>query len=69
MRVPDKLKLNKFIEVSIPRPMDTVRRLGLHELPAQEYSGEDEQRMYSSKADALQESDKLYEQYAKEASE
>lgn len=67
MRVPDKLKLNKFQAVSIPRPIDVVRRLGLHSLPAGEFAGEDNDIPgYISKEEAIEQSNTMYEQYVRE---
>lgn len=41
MFVPDKMKLNKFKLVHLPRPIEYVQRFGLINSPSVKYSGDD----------------------------
>lgn len=41
MYCPEKLKLNKFKPVSLPKNRDYMARLGYHEMPASQFTGED----------------------------
>lgn len=53
MLIPDKLKLNKFIEVSIPRPSQIIGRLGLHDMKPDSFTGEETLPLQQSKLDVL----------------
>lgn len=66
MNIPDKLKLNKFKLVSIPRPSQIIGRLGFHEMTADSYKGEDAppESMSQSKLDIIAEQNEiLWQQY------
>lgn len=68
MVVPEKLKLNKYLEVSIPRASAVLGRLGLHALREDAYAGEDvpdDVNMTESKLDALVAEQKMLEQLNK----
>lgn len=53
MLVPDKLKLNKFKQVHIPRPSQIVGRLGLHEMKDNSFTGDIDMPLMVSKLDNL----------------
>lgn len=55
MHVPEKLQLNKFRKVAIPRPKDILGRYGFKEMASQTYSGEADIPMTQSKLDAYAE--------------
>lgn len=42
MYCPEKLKLNKFKLVSLPKNRDYMTRLGFHEMPASQFTGEED---------------------------
>lgn len=42
MYCPEKLKLNKFKGVKLPKNRDYMTRLGFHEMPASQFTGDDE---------------------------
>lgn len=68
MRVPEQLKLNKYVEVSIPRASAVLGRLGLHALREDAYTGEDvpdDLNMTESKLDALAAEQRMLEQLNK----
>lgn len=68
MRVPEQLKLNKFVEVSIPRASAVLGRLGLHALREDAYSGEDipdDVNMTESKLQALAAEQRIAEELNK----
>ena len=65
MVIEERLKLNRFQQVSIPKPSDMFARLGGRITPATEYSGE-EVLQQSNKVEQLGEQMKMYEQYAEE---
>lgn len=48
MRIPDKLKLNKFRLVVIPSTRDIFMRIGPRELPKSAYTGEEQEVVYQS---------------------
>lgn len=54
MRIPDKLKLNKFRLVMIPSTRDIFARFGPREAPRAAFTGEDAEASYpQTKIDAL----------------
>lgn len=58
MYVPEKLKLNKFKKVAIPRPKDVLARYGFKDMASGAYSGsENSEPMAQSKLDAYREAD------------
>lgn len=63
MVIEEKLKLNKFREVSIPKPSDMYARLGYRNLPDGNYTGEEEM-FEGRKLDNLREQDEAYRKYA-----
>lgn len=67
MIIHEKMRLNKFQQVSIPKPSDMFARLGLRETPANQYSGEEEMLGDMNKVEQLGAQMKMYEQYAEQA--
>ena len=65
MVIEEKMKLNKFQQVSIPKPSDMFARLGFRQTPASEFAG-DQTLPTGNKVDQLGEQMKMYEQYAEE---
>lgn len=67
MFVPEKLKLNKFVEVAIPRNSVLLGRLGLHDTKPQSFTGDESDiPMMQSKLDMLAEQNQImWEQYQK----
>ena len=53
MYVPEKLKLNKFRPVAIPRAMDIVRKLGERVMLPNQYTGDEDLNINQSKLDEL----------------
>ena len=53
MYVPEKLKLNKFKLVRIPRPSEIVARFGLVNSPASKYSGDESSSPMLNKTEYL----------------
>lgn len=54
MFVPDKLKLNKFKEVSIPENRDYFARYGFLRVPENAYSGEEVVPLSGTKIDDIE---------------
>lgn len=65
MVIEEKLKLNKFQQVSIPRPSDMFARMGFRAMPEGAYTG-DEMMPNGNKIENLGEQVRLYEKYAAE---
>ena len=63
MVIEEKLKLNKFREVSIPKASDMFARLGYRNLPDNNYTG-DAETFEGRKLDNLREQDEAYRKYA-----
>lgn len=58
MFVPEKLKLNAYKKVAIPRPKDVLSRYGFREMSSKAFSGDAESSpMVQSKLDAYREAD------------
>lgn len=54
MYVPDeKMKINKFRQVAIPRPIEFMQRFGSAEVPSSSYSGDEFAPLPRSKVDML----------------
>lgn len=65
MFINEKLKLNKFREVAIPKANDMFARLGYRTTPETSFTG-DEELIEGNKLEQLAEQTKLYEKYAAE---
>lgn len=65
MVIEEKLKLNKFQQVSIPRPSDMFARLGFRSMPESAYTG-DEILPSGNKVENLGKQVRMYEKYAAE---
>lgn len=65
MVIEEKLKLNKFQQVSIPRPSDMFARMGFRAMPESAYTG-DEILPNGNKVENLGEQVRMYEKYATE---
>lgn len=58
MFVPDeKMKINKFRIVSIPKPIEYMQRFGSAEMPSSSYSGDDYAPLPKNKVDMLADAD------------
>lgn len=67
MYIIEKLKLNRFKMVSIPKPCELYARLGHGNLPAENaYTGEELAQMHQRKTDQMSQAMEDYERYAKE---
>lgn len=54
MYVPDeKMKINKFRQVAIPRPIEFMQRFGSAEVPSSSYSGDEFAPLPRNKVDML----------------
>lgn len=59
MWVPDeKMKINKFRIVAIPRPIDYMQRFGSADMPSSSYSGEEFAPLPANKVDILADADR-----------
>ena len=59
MYVPDeKMKINKFRIVAIPRPIDYMQRFGSADMPSSSYSGEEYAPLPRNKVDMLADADR-----------
>ena len=65
MVIEEKLKLNKFQQVSIPRPSDMFARMGFRAMPESAYTG-DEILPNGNKVETLGEQVDMYNKYAAE---
>lgn len=68
MRIPDKLKLNKFRLVLLPSTRDIFARYGQRVTPASQFTGDEEDATYAStKVETLARTQaELYREYAKQ---
>lgn len=57
--IPEKLKLNKFQHVAIPKNRDYFSRYGFVSSPASQYSGDDINKMSSNKIDDMVEGERV----------
>lgn len=58
MYVPDeKMKINKFRIVAIPKPIEFMQRFGSAEMPSSSYSGEEYAPLPKNKVDMLADAD------------
>lgn len=71
MLVPKKLKLNKFVDVAIPRNSVLLGRLGLHEQSSNSFTGDDSSiPLMQDKLDLLtRQNAEMWEQYQKSMQE
>lgn len=53
MYVPEKLKVNKFVDVQIPSNKDYFARLGRQALPDGQYTGDEAASMPSDKVSSI----------------
>lgn len=59
------MKLNKFQQVSIPKPSDMFSRLGARQTPANQFTGE-EMIENANKVESLGKQMEMYTKYAEE---
>lgn len=58
MYVPDeKMKINKFRIVAIPKPIEYMQRFGSAEMPSSSYSGDEYAPLPKNKVDMLADAD------------
>lgn len=68
MFVPEKMKLNMFKLVHLPRPIEYVSRFGLINSPVQQYSGDDSSSPFRlNKTELLAQAESQLEREAAEA--
>lgn len=59
MYVPDeKMKINKFRQVAIPKPIEYMQRFGSADMPSSSYSGEEFAPLPRNKVDMLADADR-----------
>lgn len=59
MYVPDeKMKVNKFRQVAIPKPIEYMQRFGAADMPSSSYSGEEFAPLPRNKVDMLADADR-----------
>lgn len=59
MYVPDeKMKINKFRIVAIPKPIEYMKRFGTADMPSSSYSGDEFAPLPQSKVDMLADADR-----------
>lgn len=59
MYVPDeKMKINKFRVVAIPRPIEYMQRFGSADVPSSSYSGDEYAPLPKNKVDMLADADR-----------
>lgn len=59
MWFPDeKMKVNKFRIVDIPRPIEYMRRFGIAEMPSNSYTGDEYAPLPRNKVDMLADADR-----------
>lgn len=66
MLVPEQLKLNKFVDVAIPRNSVLLGRLGIHDMDSKSFTGDVDLPLMQSKLDMLSEQNNtMWEAYQK----
>lgn len=59
MYVPDeKMKINKFRQVAIPKPIEYMQRFGSADMPSSSYSGDEFAPLPKNKVDMLADADR-----------
>lgn len=59
MYVPDeKMKINKFRQVAIPKPIEYMQRFGSADMPSSSYSGDEFVPLPKNKVDMLADADR-----------
>lgn len=59
MWVPDeKMKINKFRQVAIPKPIEYMQRFGSADMPSSSYSGDEFAPLPRNKVDMLADADR-----------
>ena len=62
MFVPDeKMKINKFRQVAIPKPIEYMQRFGTADMPSSAYSGDEFAPLPRNKVDMLADADRYDE--------
>ena len=66
MFVPDeKMKINKFRQVAIPKPIEYMQRFGTASMPSSAYSGDEFAPLPRNKVDMLADADRYDEMMQK----
>lgn len=67
MFIPEKMKINRFVAVSIPSPKSFFARVGEVSIPDKDYSGDELVSEPMRKVDSIADYEQYAEQMAREA--